>query len=162
MSNEDEVEELKRLVAEERAAAQAHKEELRLANLERKRLWYAALSPEERQRILDNKRPHNKKKAALKKRLRSEDPEFRDRYNTDQNAYLQRKKEKLAGRPKPVTCEVCSGRGDAKGIVFDHCHNTDKFRGWICGRCNKVLGYVQDDATLLEKLAVYLRSHDAS
>jgi hypothetical protein len=60
-------------------------------------------------------------------------------------------------RPKPPVCEICSGHGK---IVWDHCHRSNKFRGWICNKCNLILGAVKDDPVLLEKLAVYLRTHD--
>lgn len=59
----------------------------------------------------------------------------------------------LAGRPRPDTCELCGSDGR---ICFDHCHKSEKFRGWICHRCNSVLGLVRDDAKLLRDLADYL------
>jgi hypothetical protein len=64
--------------------------------------------------------------------------------------------ERQAGRPKPTTCDICEG---TKRICFDHCHNSGLFRGWICHRCNALLGLSNDDATLLRKLANYLESH---
>lgn len=72
--------------------------------------------------------------------------------------YRISKQEEKAGRPKPVACEVCSATNNR--IVFDHCHNSDKFRGWLCNNCNLILGAVNDDPVLLEKLAVYLRTHN--
>jgi hypothetical protein len=64
-----------------------------------------------------------------------------------------------AGRPRANECEIC----DSSGItVFDHCHSTDKFRGWVCDRCNKVLGLIKDSADLLRKLANYLENFDDS
>jgi len=65
------------------------------------------------------------------------------------------KKVKEAGRPRPDTCEVC--RELHIRVVFDHCHATGVFRGWICDRCNRVLGLCYDDPELLNKLAKYLR-----
>jgi hypothetical protein len=59
-----------------------------------------------------------------------------------------------AGRPRPDACEVCGG--NKGGIVFDHCHQKGHFRGWLCSRCNSVLGYVEDDPNRLVKLAAYL------
>jgi hypothetical protein len=66
-------------------------------------------------------------------------------------------KEKKAGRPKPKQCEVCSREGR---IMFDHCHKSSIFRGWICLNCNVILGLVDDSPELLEQLASYLRTHD--
>lgn len=59
-----------------------------------------------------------------------------------------------AGRPRPDTCELC-GEFHLR-IVFDHCHKYGHFRGWLCDRCNKVLGIVKDNPELLRSLASYL------
>lgn len=37
-----------------------------------------------------------------------------------------------------------------------HEHVTGKFRGWLCRRCNTVLGMIEDDTNLLEMLIAYL------
>ena len=62
--------------------------------------------------------------------------------------------ELLAARPKPDCCDVC---GETRGmIVFDHCHRTNHFRGWLCNGCNRALGFVDDDPHRLRMLAAYL------
>jgi hypothetical protein len=86
-------------------------------------------------------------------------------------AYAERqraKQEDLMGRPRPTTCELCgqppNGRGSkAKSahICFDHDHATGRPRGWLCDRCNKVLGMVKDNPELLRILAAYLEKHNA-
>jgi hypothetical protein len=84
----------------------------------------------------------------------------RNRFKTQES--VRRKRERLAGRPRPSVCEVCESPGyGQQGIVFDHDHVTGKFRGWLCNSCNVVLGYTQDDAERLLKLAMYLESHNA-
>jgi hypothetical protein len=70
----------------------------------------------------------------------------------------QTKQVKAAGRPRPSKCEIC---GNSKKISFDHSHQTGKFRGWLCHRCNCVLGWAHDDPKLLRKLARYLEKHSA-
>jgi hypothetical protein len=70
----------------------------------------------------------------------------------------------LAGRPRPTICDIHggpaeSGPGYHNGIVFDHCHQRGHFRGWLCDRCNKVLGAVGDDPDLLRKMITYLDRH---
>ena len=70
--------------------------------------------------------------------------------------WCQNKEAKLcniAGRPRPKKCELCSESGK---IVFDHCHSKGHFRGWICDRCNRVLGCVKDDIKLLHAMINYL------
>lgn len=65
-----------------------------------------------------------------------------------------KRREKIAGRPKPASCEIC---GKTQGrIVWDHCHVTGLFRGWICEGCNRTFGVVRDDPSLLRKMADYL------
>lgn len=64
-----------------------------------------------------------------------------------------RRRLRLAGRPKPEYCECC---GDPGKIVWDHCHNSRLFRGWICEPCNKALGFVRDSPDKLRKLIEYL------
>lgn len=66
---------------------------------------------------------------------------------------LTQRRELIAGRPRSERCEVCYEPGK---VVFDHCHSRGHFRGWICRKCNLVLGLVKDDQTLLRNLAVYL------
>lgn len=65
------------------------------------------------------------------------------------------------GRPRPSCCELCHepGYGRKPAIVFDHDHATGKPRGWLCDRCNKMLGMARDDERLLRKLADYLEAH---
>ena len=63
------------------------------------------------------------------------------------------KQEKTAGRKKPEQCEIC---GSMDVISFDHNHETGEFRGWICRRCNRTLGFVKDSPELLRRLATYL------
>jgi len=66
-------------------------------------------------------------------------------------------REAIAGRPKPEKCEICDS--DEFRIVWDHCHKAGHFRGWICDRCNRVLGLVRDNEGLLRSLAAYLMTH---
>jgi hypothetical protein len=75
----------------------------------------------------------------------------------NQTAWQLRRREKKAGRPRPQACDICGQRnGRHGGIMFDHDHKTGTFRGWLCHRCNTVLGFVNDDPALLQKLIDYL------
>ena len=51
-------------------------------------------------------------------------------------------------------CLVCD-RWE-KTLASDHCHVTGKFRGLICGPCNRGIGLLQDNPELLIKAASYL------
>lgn len=52
-------------------------------------------------------------------------------------------------------CAICSAaRPD---LVPDHCHDTGRFRGWICPNCNSGGGMFKDDPDLLEAAAAFFR-----
>lgn len=94
--------------------------------------------------------------AAQARKRRAADPEGqRIRFERWRTRRVQAQ-EQLAGRPKPDACEIC-GELNIR-IVFDHCHLQGHFRGWICDRCNRVLGTVQDSPALLRALARYLEN----
>lgn len=84
--------------------------------------------------------------------------ENREKYN----ASARKGRRKYLGYPipdydPPGNCEICpstdSGKNDWN---LDHNHVTNKFRGWLCSRCNGALGMFKDDPELLIKAAEYL------
>lgn len=85
---------------------------------------------------------------------RRKNPEIQKRRSREFAQRRRIKQELAAGRPKPELCEICEEFHQR--IVWDHCHNHGHFRGWICDRCNKVLGLVYESSALLGKLRRYL------
>ena len=82
------------------------------------------------------------------------------RWNGGSVASLERKKkmqEEKAGRPKPKNCEICNS---SSRICFDHNHNTGRFRGWICHKCNVILGLSNENYDVLLSLSNYLKKHE--
>jgi hypothetical protein len=67
-----------------------------------------------------------------------------------------RKTLKAGGRERPETCDVCDQKSFR--MVFDHCHASGRFRGWLCFGCNVALGHVKDDPKTLRALADYLEA----
>lgn len=70
---------------------------------------------------------------------------------------------KNAPRPMPDQCEVCGSFKEEfkkKVLCYDHCHKTNKFRGWLCMRCNFALGLVKDNIETLQGLIEYLRKNN--
>jgi len=65
----------------------------------------------------------------------------------------------IAGRPRANRCELCL---ESVRTVFDHCHSSGNFRGWICDRCNRVLGCINDDIALLNAMIKYLEKGHGS
>jgi hypothetical protein len=74
-------------------------------------------------------------------------------------AYNRRIREAQAPRPRPTLCEVCKRPSGKKALHWDHEHSLGGFRGWICTKCNAILGYADDNPEILEALAFYLRAH---
>jgi hypothetical protein len=61
------------------------------------------------------------------------------------------------------SCAICGttdfnySRGKKPHI--DHCHETGKVRGLLCGHCNIGIGQFFDNVSLLEKAIIYLKEH---
>ena len=59
--------------------------------------------------------------------------------------------------PIGTICELCKKppkNGD--GLVFDHCHDTHTFRGYLHNSCNRSLGTIGDDMEGLLRAVNYL------
>jgi len=55
-------------------------------------------------------------------------------------------------------CAICGQPESRKGhpLVVDHCHKTNAIRGLLCSQCNRGIGCLRDDPSLLTKAAEYL------
>ena len=60
--------------------------------------------------------------------------------------------------PKSETCDCC-GVVPTKDnpLHLDHDHQTGKFRGWLCGRCNRSIGQLGDSVEGLMRAIHYLQ-----
>lgn len=63
-------------------------------------------------------------------------------------AYRQSKKDMLSD-----CCEIC---GSTSGLCWDHCHETDQFRGTLCLTCNAALGLFKENKRTLLAAIAYL------
>lgn len=56
-------------------------------------------------------------------------------------------------------CAICrlEHRGSGKRLHVDHCHNSSKVRGLLCGKCNTAIGLLDDLPERAEAVAAYLR-----
>ena len=59
--------------------------------------------------------------------------------------------------PEGTTCAICK-KLPVKGneLVFDHCHKTEKFRGYCCNSCNRSMGVLGDDVEGMMNVINYL------
>lgn len=53
-------------------------------------------------------------------------------------------------------CAVCSGDGDGREWHVDHCHDSSRVRGILCGKCNMGIGLLGESAERLRLAADYL------
>ena len=81
-------------------------------------------------------------------RERVRDQKLRARYGISLGDYL----EMLRGQNG--ACAVCGGGGK---LHVDHCHETGRVRGLLCGSCNRALGLLKDDIDSLKKAIDYLQ-----
>ena len=58
--------------------------------------------------------------------------------------------------PAPAAGTPCTCCGAVRKLHMDHCHRTDKFRGWICNHCNTMIGLAGESRRGLEDGIRYL------
>ena len=118
---------------------------------------YRKKHPDKIKAIKDRHRANNleriRKREAVQARVRRADKPAQALRMARFKARKEAERILLAGRPRADVCDVCEESGKT---VFDHSHSSGEFRGWICNRCNKVLGLVYDDKAVLLALVHYL------
>ena len=56
-------------------------------------------------------------------------------------------------------CAICSSpppNNRKTRLAIDHCHKTGKVRGLLCDRCNRSIGLLKDDISILKNAIKYL------
>jgi len=64
-------------------------------------------------------------------------------------------------RAEPSACECCGRPPRKHSLCVDHCHETGRFRGWLCGMCNTAIGKLGDNVAGLETAIAYLKRAEA-
>lgn len=84
--------------------------------------------------------------------------------NRDRSRAIQLRAKRKAMRipdapyPKPECCENCGRKPfGINQMHLDHDHVTGKFRGWLCGSCNRGIGMLGDDIAGVERAIAYLK-----
>ena len=112
--------------------------------------WYQENIEKAKEQRKKYRQKNKEKRKEYDKKQRKENPEKIRKYYRKRHLTML---EKRAGKKKLEQCEVCGALGR---ICFDHNHETGEFRGWICDRCNLILGLAKDNPYLLKKLVEYL------
>jgi Recombination endonuclease VII len=95
-----------------------------------------------------------------KNRDRYRDRAFQEKYGITIADYRRMEQEqdgKCAICGKPETAER---NGKPRILAVDHCHDTGKVRGLLCGKCNPMIGYADHSIVTLERAIDYLRRTD--
>lgn len=56
-------------------------------------------------------------------------------------------------------CKICGKPWTFEVLVVDHDHKSGKVRGILCTKCNSVLGFADDNQTILLKAIQYLKGN---
>lgn len=59
-------------------------------------------------------------------------------------------------------CKICSEKEKVRNnlnLSVDHCHKTGKVRGLLCNRCNRAIGFMEDNVQLLKNAIKYLENN---
>jgi hypothetical protein len=61
-------------------------------------------------------------------------------------------------RDQDYKCAICGNEDEVEGrrLAIDHCHETSKIRGLLCGKCNRGIGLFYDNKELLSNAISYL------
>jgi hypothetical protein len=81
---------------------------------------------------------------------------LRRRYNLTQAEYDAKLVEQKGG------CAVCGQKcKSGRALAVDHCHLTGEVRGLLCMNCNRAIGWLKDDAKLIQAALEYIVKWDA-
>jgi Recombination endonuclease VII len=76
----------------------------------------------------------------------------------EQQRRRQRSRLPSPTRSEPLLCECCGSPPSGRGALhLDHDHLTNRFRGWLCQRCNMGIGQLGDDLRGIQRAAAYLQ-----
>lgn len=56
------------------------------------------------------------------------------------------------------SCKICKIKfNKSKNICVDHCHNSKRVRGLLCHSCNRGIGLLKEDKTILRRAIQYIK-----
>lgn len=130
------------------------------------------------------RRPENAERKLLyaeRARAKRRDPDVLARNSERRRLYVQRKRDEGVHTETHLTraefdamvaaqggvCAIChepetklSAKGRVRRLSIDHDHRTGRVRALLCARCNSVVGYMNDDPRLGDKVVAYMRQQE--
>ncbi len=111
-------------------------------------------------RLAENREYNRQWRAANPEKVRQYGADYRARDPERANGHSRRWQRRAMGlpeptRPSPEGCEACGRQGET--LHLDHCHSTGRFRGWLCGRCNRGLGCLGDTIEGVQRILDYMK-----
>lgn len=130
----------------------SHTLELELKKPKRKDMCKACYNKAQRQHRKDNPEKHKEYAERYADKARVKARERRYGITEEQYDYMFMVQQ---GR-----CSICSTKDPGRGhkhLHVDHCHTTGEVRGLLCDKCNRGLGYFDDDIISLLNAVEYLK-----
>ena len=124
-----------------------------LSQIERKRLRRCEI---QRKWRAENPEKHKAMNMRAYKKIIDKDPEYW-RSEKRRNYMHKYRGHPEFDREMPELCECCGSAQGEKGLSLDHCHETGKFRGWLCHKCNTGIGMLGDSLGAVSKAVEYLK-----
>ncbi len=147
----------------EKSGADRYYENLELTRAIKRKSYHVSVGnsfeAENEQVLIDKIRAEHPRKPLGAKRIYSAEEDHERRKATQRRhryKHVEGIPKSLDGLISPAACEVCGG---TRKISMDHCHETHKFRGWLCDDCNLAIGRTKDNPATLRALADYLEKH---
>lgn len=100
--------------------------------------------------------PASRRKSYL--RMRDKALAYSAKYNLERKFGLTQEAYNQLSEKQNGKCAVCFQVCSRK-LAVDHDHRTGRIRGLLCNKCNRGIGYLQDDEGILQNALEYLRSN---
>lgn len=79
---------------------------------------------------------------------------FSCRHNKISRNYEKRKYGISREEIKYNKCIICHSE---ENLCIDHCHNSEKFRGLLCKKCNTAIAYFKEDIEIMQSAIEYIK-----
>jgi hypothetical protein len=92
-------------------------------------------------------------------------PGYMRKFNLRQNYGMSLEEYDALYQKQKGCCAICllpEDKAPKKRLFVDHCHQSGKIRGLLCGKCNTGLGMLGDNIGLIQIAMLYLKGTHAT